>query len=205
MEAESGAGAARAYDVTFALSDAEIELLIRLTRAKLLKVARLGRYITWIAIAAGVVLSFSAGTIVLRYYALPPGSNAGTLVMVLFSFFLAGSYLYGWLLKICYGKVYAHRILRRKETVRVRLSGDGIIYSAKDRETKTSWTFIEEVTFFAGTMVLWVDPDTVLMIPLRAVSPPEDRALFSEAVRSWMTAAAAAAVSPVAKERQARA
>jgi hypothetical protein len=186
MELDSGAGQARTYDITFALNDAEIELLKRMSRVKLLKVARLGRYIWWINIAAGVALSFSAGAIALRYYGVAPGSNASTLVMVLFSFFLAGSYLYWWLVQTWFRQVYAHRILRRRETARVRLSEDSIIYFAKDREIQTTWPFIEEATFFAGTMLLWMDPDTVLMIPLRAISPPEERPLFAEAVRSWM-------------------
>src|SRR5262249_22313711 len=124
------------------------------------------------------------------YFGVPPDSNASTLVMALFSFFLGGSYLYRWLVQVWSSQAYAHRILRRKEAVRVRLSSDGITYFAKDREIRTVWPHIEEVTFFTGCMVLWVDPDTALMIPLRAVSPPEERDLLAEAVRSWMKSAA---------------
>jgi len=190
MGPESGAGTGGTYEVTFALTDAEIEILKRMGREKLLKVARLGRYIGWINIAVGTVLSFSAGEIALRYLGVERGPSANTLVMTLFSFFLAGVSLNGWLLQRWSRQAYAHRILRHKAVVRVRLSGEGTTYLAKEREIRTAWTSIEEVTFLAGTMVLWVDPDTALTIPLRAISSPEERALMVEDVRSWIKTAA---------------
>jgi hypothetical protein len=186
MGTDSGASAARIYDITFTLSDAEIKFLARLSHVKQLQVARLGNYIWWIIITAGVVLSFSGGAVALRYYGVKSDSSASTLVMALFSFFLAGSYLYRWLIQVWFSRVYAHRTLRRKETVRVRLSEDRITYFGQGREIQTTWGFIQDASIFADAIVLLLDLDSVLMIPLRAVSPPQDRPAFVEAVRSWM-------------------
>jgi hypothetical protein len=196
MGSDGGACAARIYDITFALSDDEIKFLARLSRAKQLQAVRLGNYIWWIIIAAAVVLSFSGGAVAFHYYGVKPDSSASTLVMALFSFFLAGSYLYQWLIKVWFSRVYAHRVRRLKQTVRARISEDGITYFAKDREIQTTWTFIRDASFFAHAVLLWMDPDTVLMIPLRAVSLPEDRSAFVGAISSWIKSAAAQEAQP---------
>jgi hypothetical protein len=78
-----------------------------------------------------------------------------------------------------------------KEIVRARTSEDRITYFAKDREVQTDWNFIKGASISAEAVVLSMDPDTYLMIPLRAVSPPEDRAAFVKAIRSWINRAAA--------------
>jgi hypothetical protein len=189
MGTDSSTGDARIYDITFALSDAEINFLARLSHVKQLQVARFGNYIGWIIIAAGVVLSFSGGALALGYFGVKSDSSVRTLVMALFSFFLAGSHLYWWLSQIWFSRVYAYRALRRKDTVRVRLSVDRITYFAKDREIQTTWGFIQDVLIFGDAIVLWLDLDTVLMIPLRAVSPPQERSVFVEAVRSRVESA----------------
>jgi hypothetical protein len=196
MGSKSGADGGRTYEVTFALTDTETELFTRLSRAKLVKIAPFGDYIVWINLAAGGALSITAGAIALRYYGLEPGPNASTLVMALFSFFLAGTYLYRWLLRAWFGRAYAHRTRRYKETQRIRLSGDGITHFARDWEIRMVWTSIEDVTFTAGNLVLWTDPDNPLLIPLRAVSPSEERALLVDAVKCWTKSVAASPARP---------
>jgi len=183
--------AGKIFDITYALTDQEIKLLTRIGHVKRLKIAPLGNYLGWIVIVAGVILSFLSSAIAHRYYGIELNSNASTLVMAVFFFFLAGSYADRWLIRAWLSQVSAHRVQRLKQTARARIGEDRIVYFAKDRETQTSWDFIENVTISGGTMVLWVDPDTALMIPLRAVSPPEDRSVFVETIKAWMEAAAA--------------
>jgi hypothetical protein len=108
-----------------------------------------------------------------------------------FFLFLGGSYADRWLIRAWLRQASAHRIQRLKQTVRARIEEDRIAYFAKDREIQTSWDFIESVTVSGGTVVLWMDPDTALMIPLRAVSPPEDSSVFAGTIKAWLEAAAA--------------
>jgi hypothetical protein len=191
MGTDMGGSAGKIFDITFALTDAEIKLLTRISHVKRMKIAPLGKYLGWIVIVAGIILSFLSGAIAHRYYGVELNSNASTLVTAVFFFFLAGSYADRWLIRAWLSQASAHRVQRLKQTARARIGEDRIAYFAKDRETQTSWDFIENVTISGGTVVLWVDPDTALMIPLRAISPPEDSSVFVETIKAWIEAAAA--------------
>jgi hypothetical protein len=71
MGADTGGRACKIFDITFALTDAEIKLLTRIGHLNRMKIAPLGNYLGWIVIVAAVIISFSSGAIAHRYY----GSN----------------------------------------------------------------------------------------------------------------------------------
>jgi hypothetical protein len=196
MGTEIGAGAEKIFNITYALTDAEIKWFSHVAHVKRSQLAWLSNYIGWILIAVGVVLSFLSGAIAHRYYGVELNSNASTLVMALFSFFLAGSYANRWLIEAWFKQATASRILRLKETIAVRISEDRIATSSKGLETQTTWDVIRDATISAGAVVLWMDPDTALMIPLRAVLPPEQRSVFVDTIRARIKAAAANKAPP---------
>jgi hypothetical protein len=190
MSTETGAAAGKTFDFTYALTDAEIKAVAAIFQAKRVALTKFSKSMTWITVFSGLGFACLLGFIAKSYYELEFDYRVSALITGFFIAFCAGSLVAGWLIQAWHGRIAAIRKPSLQEPVHVLIDQDRIIYAQPDKTWQALWRAVEGITVSRGIAVLWIGPDQGIPIPLRAVLPPEDRAVLIDHLNAWIKATA---------------